>query len=466
MPQQQMYAPPSSELEILKNDISHLISHDKHISSLNPNDIGLKARLQALQDLRNILDMRSFNAIELQAIRTQVQQLSSAGSGPPPPSMPQPQPHWAQGGSISHTFQNPQPSYSTPIPQPNVPSAAPPVLNPAALSGLQALLANVPKPSTPQLRAALPEMRGASHSQLDAIHHHTAAAPAASGANDLLSSLAKAGLIKPTINLAKPINTPAPALTQDQTAMLLKSLQGVLPPQGQNVPPVQGSSQGAAARVYVPISGASLKVFRPELIASLYDARPNQCSTCGRRFKTTDAGREEKSRHLDWHFRTNQRMADPNMNRGHHRNWYVDELEWVHHKEFDPSTAATGAGEAGAPTKAKKEAVEQFVRAPPGMTKNTCNICFEEMKSSYSEEQQDWIFTDATLNNGKIVHAQCHAEMIKSLPAPSGGGALSSVFSGTMANTRERSSTPDSTLGKRKAEGAMVGNGARVKMSQ
>jgi pre-mRNA cleavage complex 2 protein Pcf11 len=159
-------------------------------------------------------------------------------------------------------------------------------------------------------------------------------------------------------------------------------------------------------------------------------------------------------------------MADPNLNRGHHRNWYLNELDWVHHVEFDPSTAATGAGEADPTTKAKKEAVEQFVRAPPGMTKNTCNICFEEMKSSYSEEQQDWIFAEATLHGGKIVHAQCHAEMNKALPLPGGGGALSSVFASTMANPRERSATPDSTLGKRKAESAMVGNSARLKMSQ
>jgi pre-mRNA cleavage complex 2 protein Pcf11 len=224
-------------------------------------------------------------------------------------------------------------------------------------------------------------------------------------------------------------------------------------------------AQRIAAKVHVPVSAASLKIYRPEIISSLYDAQPNQCSTCGRRFEMTGVGREEKSRHLDWHFRTNQRMADPNLNRGHHRNWYVDELEWVRHVEFDPSTAATGAGEVDTATKPNKQAAEQFVRAPPGMTKNTCNICFEEMKSSYSEDQQDWIFADATLSNGKIVHAQCHAEMSKSLPS-TGGGALSGIFSNNNAGARERSATPDSTLGKRKAESAMVGNGARLKLSQ
>lgn len=47
--------------------------------------------------------------------------------------------------------------------------------------------------------------------------------------------------------------------------------------------------------------------------------------TCGRRFLATEEGREKKARHLDWHFRTNQRLAD-SAKRGQSRSWYVDEL--------------------------------------------------------------------------------------------------------------------------------------------
>ena len=64
---------------------------------------------------------------------------------------------------------------------------------------------------------------------------------------------------------------------------------------------------------------------RPHLISTLYEARPNQCSTCGRRFLATDEGKEKKARHLDWHFRTNQRLAN-SAKRGQSRSWYVDEL--------------------------------------------------------------------------------------------------------------------------------------------
>lgn len=62
-----------------------------------------------------------------------------------------------------------------------------------------------------------------------------------------------------------------------------------------------------------------------ELVAQLYDTQPNQCRTCGRRFLATDEAREKKARHLDWHFRTNQRMAEA-AKRGQSRSWYVDEL--------------------------------------------------------------------------------------------------------------------------------------------
>ena len=63
---------------------------------------------------------------------------------------------------------------------------------------------------------------------------------------------------------------------------------------------------------------------RPHLISSLYEARSNRCGTCGRRFLATDEGKEKKARHLDWHFKTNQRMAEA-AKRGQNRSWYVDE---------------------------------------------------------------------------------------------------------------------------------------------
>jgi pre-mRNA cleavage complex 2 protein Pcf11 len=63
---------------------------------------------------------------------------------------------------------------------------------------------------------------------------------------------------------------------------------------------------------------------RPTLVASLYEAKTNKCGTCGRRFFANEEGKQKKARHLDWHFRTNQRMAEA-AKRGQSRSWYVDE---------------------------------------------------------------------------------------------------------------------------------------------
>jgi pre-mRNA cleavage complex 2 protein Pcf11 len=65
-------------------------------------------------------------------------------------------------------------------------------------------------------------------------------------------------------------------------------------------------------------------IYRPRLhlISQLYDAKPNICTTCGRRFEATAQGREKKARHMDWHFK----MKDPDAaKRGVHRSWYFTE---------------------------------------------------------------------------------------------------------------------------------------------
>lgn len=38
-----------------------------------------------------------------------------------------------------------------------------------------------------------------------------------------------------------------------------------------------------------------------------------------------EEGRKKKAKHLDWHFRVNQRMVDA-AKRGQNRSWYVDEM--------------------------------------------------------------------------------------------------------------------------------------------
>ena len=66
------------------------------------------------------------------------------------------------------------------------------------------------------------------------------------------------------------------------------------------------------------------------------------------------------------------------------------------------------------------------------------------------------------MQGGKIVHATCLAEMQK---GQQGGSAMGAALSGAIGAVRQRSATPDSSLGKRKAVGSLGGvGGGRVRV--
>lgn len=463
--------PPNNELDAVKREVSGLIAQRQAQYDANRHDQRSGGELKALMDLQQLLNAGQYiDPASLQQIRDRVSGLANGPSAhlrpTPQPGTPQwqPSPSFPQEAS---QFARPAAPYSQPPPGQQPPAA---LLAPGALDGLQALLANGQKPGTPQIRATAPALQSASHAQLSNVQNQAAAAPQFNGA-DLIASLTRNGLLPKSQQQPPPHPQPTPVpnsstLPFQPSADLLRSLSSILPPTPQtgtptfpaiNLPPTTSKPR-------IPMTAAALKQFRPELVTTLYEAQPNQCSTCGRRFLSTDEGRTKKARHLDWHFRTNQRIADPAISRGAHRDWYPTEIDWVRLKDYDPSTttaeeasalAAASNSQFSSPTKGKahKRPEEMYVRAPPGVTRNTCSICFEEMKSAYAEELQEWVFWNARLAQGKIVHATCLAEMAKS------GGAA-----GLGAGQRQRSATPESSLGKRKADGVGLGGGGGSKL--
>ncbi|KAK1817369.1 mRNA 3' end processing factor [Friedmanniomyces endolithicus] len=480
---QSTYAPvpqPPVDVGMLKADISSLISRLQARFAANTSDQSLITQLKALLDLQTIVNAGVVTGSSLQEVRNKVTALAAsappvlAPTPQPMPSTPQwqpPQPAPLQYQAPSpvpqqYQYQPPQ-SVALPFmqqPAPATPLAVPSISAPGALNDLQALLMNGNKPSTPQMRAAAPVLQHTPHSQLNSMQNNVAAAPPTSTA-DLLAALSKSGVLAslpkstvtpsisvPVVNVSPPTNS---------TASLLQSLQSFLPPSQQGTPTLRTAQMAGLRKPRIPMTAASLKTFRPELVRALYEDQPNQCSTCGRRFLATEDGRAKKERHLDWHFRTNQRMADPNTSRGQHRQWFVDEVEWISIAEFDPSTASAADAAEGAVAKKLKQKgpADQYLRAPAGITRLTCSVCQEEMKSSFSDDLQDWVFTNAVYYNGKPAHATCVEEMKK--PMLGGAGALATALAA--AGQRQRSATPESALGKRKAEGALAGQGARVK---
>ncbi|TKA68761.1 hypothetical protein B0A55_07413 [Friedmanniomyces simplex] len=470
----------SVDVGVLKADISALISKLQARFAANTSDQSLITQLKALLDLQTIVNAGVVTGASLQEVRNKVTAL--AASAPPMPAPtpqptvplpqwqpPQPIPHQHQASTpLQQPYQHPPPqAVALPFmqqPAPAPPLPAPSIFAPGALNDLQALLMNGQKPSTPQMRAAAPVLQHAPHSQLHSMQNNVASAPPTSTA-DLLAALSKSGVLSslPTSTVAP--STPMPAIgaapLMSSTASMLQSLQSFLPPSQQGTPTLRTAHMAGLGKPRIPMTSAALKTFRPELVRALYEDQPNQCSTCGRRFLATEEGRAKKERHLDWHFRTNQRMADPNTSRGQHRQWFVDEVEWISVPEFDPSTASAADAATGAVAKKLKQKgpEDQYLRAPAGVTRLTCSVCQEEMKSSYSDELQDWVFMNAVYYNGKPAHATCVEEMKK--PLTGGAGALAAALSA--AGQRQRSATPESMLGKRKAEGALAGQGARVK---
>lgn len=182
----------------------------------------------------------------------------------------------------------------------------------------------------------------------------------------------------------------------------------------------------------IELTTASMKLPRMNLISRLYEAKPNICTTCGRRFDTTEEGKVKKARHMDWHFKN----KDPDANkRGVHRSWYISETEWIDYQEVDETANPDEIAAKSAAKKPKKQAKDRYVSVPqnPTLQHAPCPICQEKFETQWNVDANDFVWMDALQVGGKIYHATCYEEYSKGLGIPMPG-------------------TPDSVLGKRKAD--------------
>ncbi|KOS40894.1 hypothetical protein ACN38_g8224 [Penicillium nordicum] len=422
-------APPQThrqdiDLSYLNRDVDALIASAKIDFANSPFNPVSQQRLKALVDLQAILQKQQLAPDQLKLVRDQVSALAATR----PPSVG---PNAATNGS---TMSAP-PQIHTPPAQP-VSQPLQHLLNHNTLAELIKATASrqqsTPPPQIPAALSQIPQMPQMPQ------YPHQSVPPQPAPENPLIAALRARGLLPGGPTPASPTpstSTPVPGRS-NLPFILPHGLQPTTPAPAQTPIPSNGSSG-------VPMSTASMKIPRFGLIVSLYDSRPNRCGTCGRRFLTTDEGKEMKARHLDWHFKTNQRMTESSR-RAQNRSWYVDERDWIKSREAgdengaaDPQTTTEGA--AGVDGNTKQEPPKPWIRAPNDATlRNTpCPICQEKFESTWSEDVQDWIWQDATKVGSRVYHASCYSEVTKG-PAP----------------TRQtRTSTPDSVLGKRKAEG-------------
>jgi len=397
-------------------DIDDLTTDAKIECATHPMDQAAQRHLTTLQTLKEILESGSTSEEDLVNIRNTIMKqmadkLAASRNSATPASVP---------ASAAAPAQIPQ-QYVMPQLQPQITPAAPPpapsIFNTTNLAELLRLTANQQEQQPPATQPAL-------YSQ----PHSGVTTPLSSG----LAQIA-----------AAPPVTENPLIAQLRASGLLSM--APTPPQGLTPPFSSLAAPATDASVEVSFSTASIKIPRRDLIQAFLNERPNQCSTCGQRFTSDEIGREKKAAHLDWHFKTKERMLEAEK-RGQNRSWYVDEREWIASKEYEDDTRPTDANgtvNGGAATTKKKL---DFVRAPtdPILRSLPCPIDQEPFKSEWSEEVQDFIWKDAIHVGGRYYHASCYAEVTKgrekdgaSTPA---GGAVGRI------------ATPDSVLGKRKAE--------------
>ncbi|EAT90949.2 hypothetical protein SNOG_01300 [Parastagonospora nodorum SN15] len=310
----------------------------------------------------------------------------------------------------------------------------------------------------PSLRKTLEALLGLKHildtqtlppQQLDAVPP----APAPTGTPTanlaaLLAQFSKPGATPP-VSQATPVqSTPVPQLPPQPPAAsaalgsadwLLKALSS-----GQGLPfnlnggpmAAQPMSRQTSAPTNVldqiELTTASMKKPRFHLISRLYEAKPNICATCGRRFDATAEGKEKKARHMDWHFK----VKDPDANkRGVHRSWYIGEKEWIDYREVDETAPPHESTAAAAANKPKKQAKDRYISVPqdPVLQQAPCPICQEKFETQWNVDANDFVWMDALQVGGKVYHATCFEEYSKGAGIPMPG-------------------TPDSVLGKRKAD--------------
>ncbi|KAL9635084.1 MAG: hypothetical protein Q9164_003686 [Protoblastenia rupestris] len=409
------YTPPV-DLASLHRDIDELIGVARSEFATSPYDPSIQTRLKALLDLQNILRQQYHPPEQIQQVRNQVTQLKSASRPPPPIAVLTPSPYTPALQQFS-TYPPPLPQSPTPYQMPqHTPTPQPADLQ-ALLSSnnLANIIANAQKGSStpPTQTNSLPSPSS----------NIPVPSSAGGGASDLLASLRAKGLLGSINGSPSPSGHPSTYGTPSMT-------NGGLPRTG----PIND----------VQLSSASLKIPRPQLISLLYDAQPNQCTTCGRRFLATEEDRERKRRHYDWHFRTNQRMNDASK-RAQNRSWYVDELEWIKSRDdpegnpIDLSASVTTGGLNI--TISTTDPKSKYIPVPTDQTLANlpCPICQEKFTASYNEEVSDWVWMDAIKIGPRVYHASCHSEVKKTR---------------SRENTPVRTDTPDSVLGKRKAVSA------------
>ncbi|KAI0882501.1 uncharacterized protein GGS22DRAFT_45314 [Annulohypoxylon maeteangense] len=426
-PQLGGYGVPKAVISIdaLNDDIRRLISASKAQIAQAPHDPSLQRRLKALVDLQTILQTQNLPQDQLVLVKNQIADLAVTIRAAPTQTTP-----------------------PTPVPQPVAvappPAAAPKIsidslFGPGALATLMARKSTTPQASTPYPPPPVVSVPTPPPQRVEPqkpVITHPPPPPAPTDPMALMNMLRLAGLLPPAppASSSTAASHPTPPIPFPMPMSIPR-----IPPISQSVGPVTLESLAGD----IALRPSSLKQFRPNLLPFLYGTLGPQCTQCGRRFPKDEEGKKDKTRHMDWHFRVNQRIAEVEK-RGQHRSWLVDEMDWIKTREtidkdhVAPPTdynAATGGSAPKAPQL-------QYIPVPddPSLANSVCSICQEKFETRWLDDAQEFVWPDTMRVGEKIYHASCYQEAFKG--SGNNGGNTQSYARGT----------PEPVTGKRKAE--------------
>ncbi|GAN08321.1 conserved hypothetical protein [Mucor ambiguus] len=272
-------------------------------------------------------------------------------------------------------------------------------------------------------------------------------------------------------NVLSPVIPPLPASplanqqtsshTKVDTADLLKSLtsMGYLSPS----PPVVANKPSDDPQVlsmnrFGPfiLDSKDLQIARPGAVELLYSAEPLQCKQCGFRYPKTEKGQAKMDAHLDSHFRQNRKMKE-RVKRGLSRSWFVTVDEWINGEGGElmsqqaPAFLHDGMGHVNQKSVEKsnqalgEDAIDPnlyTVIMPDDDSRKPCAICGERFVDFWNDDEEEWMYKNAILVDGKIYHATCHADAVKSGTLVETDTDMPDGDQGLKRKAREESSEP------------------------
>ncbi|GAA5914453.1 hypothetical protein JCM6882_003022 [Rhodosporidiobolus microsporus] len=401
-------AATTSERSGVLYDVRRLLTLRQEHAAKVPGDQINEGQIVALKKLESLILNTQLTTNQVNQIRGQLAALAPPAPPPAPTPIPEPAPAPAlapppAAAAATTTF--------SPTPQPALPPAVAPILSPRAA----AAAAPPPSAAAPNPLAGIDLSLLSQLSATGALANLFGNAPSATPPPVDVKPEIKVEDVKPEVK----VEPAAAAVKQEDKA-----------------DDAAGLWEGEVMRMGVGMANADVALARPQAPNILYTLLPLTCQQCGLRMFDSRHGKRKMDQHLDWHFTYKRRIRE-GAGRTAGRGWFTNEEDWYTSSSSTDSTSATASSALashstgpGAPSSSssangpidRAALLKQCVPVPAAGSSSSdtaaggelgtkpCPICQDRFKSEWSDEEEEWVWWNATVVNGQLYHATCHAE--------------------------------------------------------